>query len=273
MGKNYFSKEAQECARYIIEASSIVVLSGAGLSTSAGIPDFRGPQGIYRRLGISNPEKIFDIEFFQQNPSFFYNFHREFLGELVKISPTYTHFFLAALERKGKILGIITQNIDSLHQKAGSQKVYEMHGGIHHTYCTSCNKHYGFSEAMEKTMTEDVPRCSQCGGVLKPDIVFFGEGVKHLSLSEELARESDLFFVLGSSLTVTPAAFLPGISSGKVIVVNQGPFSTSYLSPRKTTLHVDSDLDSFFREVNRELHTAGFPVHPEESASPGSENS
>jgi NAD-dependent deacetylase len=267
--KNFFSDQARECAEYLMEASSVVVLSGAGLSTSAGIPDFRGPQGIYRKLNMSEPEKIFELRSFQENPSLFYNFHREFLKDLSGISPTYTHFFFAALERSGKVAGIVTQNIDSLHQKAGSQKVYEIHGGIHDTYCTSCNKYYNLAIATEKTMTEEIPRCSLCGSVLKPDIVFFGESVKHLSSSEELARKSDLFFVLGSSLTVTPAAFLPGFCQGKIVVVNQGSFSTSYLNTHKIALRVDADLDSFFQEVNRELQRNGFFLDlPDHATSP-----
>ncbi len=257
MKNNLYEKEARECAKHIAKASSIAILSGAGLSTSAGIPDFRSPQGIYNRLDLQNPEKIFELQTFQRNPSFFYRFHREFVKDLAKITPTYTHFFFAALERTNKISGIVTQNIDSLHQKAGSQRVYEIHGGVHHTYCISCNKHYDFQEATEKIMKEEIPRCSECGGILKPDIVFFGESVKNLAYSEELARKSDLFFVLGSSLTVTPAAFLPALSQGALIVVNRGPFSTSYLHSEAITIRVDMDLDAFFRQVAQELHNQG----------------
>ncbi len=266
MEEHSFSEQTRRCAEYILQATSVVVLSGAGLSTSAGIPDFRGPRGIYNRLDIPNPEKIFELWSFQEDPSLFYRFYREFLKELSDIAPTYTHFFLAALEQKGKVEGIITQNIDSLHQKAGSRKVYEIHGGVHDTYCTSCGGYYALSEAREKVMVEEVPQCSQCGSVLKPDIVFFGENVKHLSLCEKLAEKSDLFFVLGSSLAVTPAALLPGLCKGNVVVVNQGDFSASYLDPKKISLRVNADLDSFFRGVNRELQTHGFSLKIEENA-------
>ncbi len=260
MEKLSFSQQTRQCAEYILEAASVVVLSGAGLSTNAGIPDFRGPRGIYRRLDIPEPKKIFERDFFDEDPSLFFRFYRDFLKELSDISPTYTHFFLAALEQKGKVGGIITQNIDSLHQKAGSRKVYEIHGGVHHTHCTSCNKEYSLSEATKKIVHEEIPRCYQCNGVLKPDIVFFGESVKNLGLCEKLAEKSDLFFVLGSSLTVTPAAFLPSLCRGKVVVINQGDVSTSYLEPQKISLLVDAELDSFFREVHRELQIRGLSL-------------
>lgn len=260
MKKLSLSEQTRECAEYILEAPSVVVLSGAGLSTNAGIPDFRGPRGIYRRLDIPEPGKIFERDFFDEDPSLFFRFYRDFLKELLEISPTYTHFFLAALEQKGKVEGIITQNIDSLHQKAGSHKVYEIHGGVHQTHCTSCHKEYSLPEATKKIMDEEIPRCFRCNGVLKPDIVFFGESVKNLGFCEKLAEKSDLFFVLGSSLTVIPAAFLPGLCRGKVVVVNQGKFSTPYLEPQKISLLVDADLDFFFQEVHRELQNRGLSL-------------
>ena len=132
--------EASQCAEMIKEANAIALLSGAGMSTNAGIPDFRGPQGLYKKAGIPDPERIFDIEYFYRDPSLFYSFHRELLKALDAAKPTFAHFFFAALEKKGKLLGIVTQNIDALHQRAGSRKVYEIHGGIWESHCTKCSR-------------------------------------------------------------------------------------------------------------------------------------
>jgi len=241
---------AQICADEIKKANNIVLLSGAGMSTNAGIPDFRGPNGIYRRqLGV-NPERIFDIDYFLEDPSFFYKFHREFLQTLKNIKPTYAHKFFAALEKNGKLKGIITQNIDSLHQMAGSKNVMEIHGGIWKSFCIDCNKTWDYEESMKLVFSQEVPRCDRCGGIIKPDIVFFGEMVKHLEESQKLVKECDLLFVVGSSLVVTPAALLPRLARGKIIIVNKGETNKSYLPSNIPTLHVEQDIDEFFKAVN-----------------------
>jgi NAD-dependent deacetylase len=240
---------ASLCSDLIERSNRIVLLSGAGMSTSAGLPDFRGPDGIYRRkLGV-DPERIFDIDWFKRDPSFFYRFHREFLESLEKIEPTFAHRFFASLEKEGKLSGIITQNIDSLHQRAGSSRVMEFHGGVWSSFCTSCGRTWGYDRSVAMTFADDVPRCDSCGGVIKPDIVFFGEMVKHLEESRELARKADLFFVVGSSLNVTPAALLPAMSGGKIVVVNKGEIARHYLPPERIDLLVEEDIDTFFRAV------------------------
>jgi NAD-dependent deacetylase len=246
------SEPARFCAEAIRGAARIGVLSGAGMSTSAGIPDFRGPQGIYRTLGIPNPESIFDIERFRRDPSFFYSFQREFLKILDGVEPTEAHRFFADLERAGHLEGIVTQNIDALHQRAGSAKVLEIHGSVWRTYCADCGRPYNYEEARRRTFAEKVPRCV-CGGVLKPDVVFFGESVKHLEACFDLAERSDLFFVLGSSLVVAPAAMIPARCPGTIVVVSKGEVSPAYLPPRRISLRVDEDLDEFFRTVREEL--------------------
>jgi len=248
---NNLANAASECSVMIERANRIVLLSGAGMSTNAGLPDFRGPDGIYRReLGV-DPERIFDIDWFRRDPSFFYRFHREFLGSLESIEPTFAHRFFATLEKEGKLSGIITQNIDSLHQRAGSSKVLEFHGGVWSSFCTSCSKTWGYRESLAMAFAYDVPRCDSCGGVIKPDIVFFGEMVKHLEESRELARRSDLFFVVGSSLNVTPAALLPAMSAGKIVVVNKGEIARHYLPRERIDLLVEEDIDTFFKAVER----------------------
>jgi len=240
---------AQQCACALKEAHKIVLLSGAGMSTNAGIPDFRGPNGIYKQKMQTDPELIFDIDYFQKNPRFFYQFHREFLKVINKIEPTFSHRFFAQLEKEGKLAGIITQNIDALHQKAGSKKVYEIHGSTWQSYCTSCSEVFDYETSYAQSFKEDVPHCEKCGGVLKPDIVFFGENVKHLYECQTLAEEADLLFVVGSSLTVTPAAFLPSMCPGKIVVVNKGDISYAYLHPQKIFIHAEWDIDDFFKAV------------------------
>lgn len=243
-----------KCTSMVREAESVAVLSGAGVSTSSGIPDFRGPNGIYRRKYDVDPEMIFDIDFFSRDPSFFYKFHREFLEALEEVSPSYTHKFLAALEREGRLKGIVTQNIDALHHKAGSQKVLEIHGGVWKSTCLSCGKSYDYETSRKKTMEEEIPHCEKCGGVIKPDIVFFGENVKHLAESRSIISQADLLFVLGSSLTVVPAALLPSCCTGRIVVVNKGEVSGAYLPPDRIDLRIEGDLDEFFGDLNEELN-------------------
>jgi len=244
---------AAKCADMIKKAQKICLLSGAGISTNAGIPDFRGPKGLYRTAGIDNPERIFDISYFHRDPSLFYKFHKEFLKALQQIKPTFAHYFFAQLEEKGKLIGIITQNIDSLHQRAGSKKVYEIHGGVWESYCIKCGKKFNYEESFKKTMKEEIPHCDSCGGVIKPDIVFFGEPVKYLDKCIELARESDLFFVVGSSLVVTPAALIPAECKGTIVIVNKGDFSTAYLPMGRVNLVADEDIDAFFKSIDEHL--------------------
>lgn len=244
---------AERCANAIRKSDRIVLLSGAGLSTSAGIPDFRGPNGIYRRKMKVDPERIFDIDFFYRKPEFFYEFHREFLRALDAVEPTFSHRFFARLEEGGKLSGIVTQNIESLHQRAGSRNVLEIHGGIWSSTCISCRRSFDYETSKRKTFEENVPRC-ECGGVIKPDIVFFGENVKHLDQCQDLAHEADLMIVAGSSLVVTPAALLPSMCPGEIVVVNKGEFCHSYLRADRISIRAEEDIDCFFREVSSLLY-------------------
>ncbi len=244
---------ASMCADWIRSSQRVVLLSGAGMSTSAGLPDFRGPNGIYRRKMGVEPEMIFDIGWFRQRPQFFYEFHREFLRSLEKIEPTFSHRFFAGLEKEGKMSGIITQNIDALHQRAGSVNVLEFHGGVWSSSCTGCGKNWDYRQSLDMAFSADVPECDLCGGVIKPDVVFFGEMVKHLEESREMARNSDLMFVAGSSLNVTPAALLPALSKGRIVVVNKGDISHHYLPMERIDLFAEEDIDTFFKAVKQAL--------------------
>lgn len=209
------------------KAKHVGVLTGAGVSTLSGIPDFRGPQGLYKN---PDAERIFDIDWFDRDPSVYYKGCRELVYGLEKYEPNKVHHALKRLEDIGLLKGIATQNIDMLHQKAGSSNVWEVHGSplLHH--CRWCGRSIGFNEVCaELKKGIEVPRCS-CGGAYKPDITFFGEMLPEEAFvkSQELALSSDVFLVLGTSLTVYPAASLPSLTlraGGKVFIVNGSPTS------------------------------------------------
>ena len=235
-----------QCASLIREAKSIVALTGAGISTSAGIPDFRGPKGLYVTRQY-DPDKVFDVEHFYRDQRDFFEFARDYCQLEDRISPSPAHFFLAKLEEQGKLKGIITQNIDCLHERAGSKQVIELHGSIWHSYCLDCRKEFSFEQMKAKIASEDVPHC-ECGGVIKPDIVFFGEDVKGMAEAGLLAKAADLFFVIGSSCVVYPAAMIPTMTMGKIVIVNKGRVD---LLSGDVVLEVDEDIDAFFKEVER----------------------
>ena len=214
-------------------ARCVTAMTGAGVSTLCGIPDFRGPQGLYKN---PDAERIFDIDWFDRDPSIYYRGCRDLVYGLDRFEPGPVHVALKRLEDQGRLAGIITQNIDMLHQKAGSSHVYEVHGSpiLHH--CCRCGSEKTFAEI--RAMIEAsgglasldegyVPRCA-CGGAYKPDITFFGESLPEEAFmrSQELAMQADVMLVLGTSLTVYPAAGLPRLTlrhGGKVFIVNALP--------------------------------------------------
>jgi len=251
MGTRYLTLEACDCADLIARSRSMVVLSGAGISTAAGIPDFRGPRGLYVTR-LYDPVKVFDIRWFRRDPGFFYEFARDFARMMKSVRPTFTHFFLSRLEEAGKLTGVITQNIDLLHQAAGSRNVVELHGSYGSASCCDCNRafysldHAWWEEAMRESRRPPVAFCPACGGVLKPNIVFFGEMVKGYDRAERLIARSDLLLVVGSSLTVAPASLLPHAAGGATVVVNKGAVT---LEPSPRRFFVDRDTDGYFREV------------------------
>lgn len=194
----------------------IVFFTGAGVSTESGIPDFRSTDGLYNQHYDYPPEKIISHSFFQNNPKEFYRFYKEkMLYPQAKPNPA--HYKMAEFEQKGKSLGIITQNIDGLHQKAGSKNVYELHGTVEKNHCTACNKFYDLDYILNNP---DIPYCS-CGGIIKPDVVLYEE-----SLDEEILynacntiKNADCLVICGTSLVVWPAAGLVNYFNGKYLVV------------------------------------------------------
>lgn len=215
----------QELVAMLQAAQRAVIFTGAGVSTLSGIPDFRGPDGLYKRL---DADKLFDIAWFRRDPAYFYGHARDFIYGLEGRAPNAVHAACARLEQLGRVRGVITQNIDMLHQRAGSRVVHELHGSpaLHH--CLTCGKGATFAEIRERLAAgEAVPHCRACGDVFKPDIVFFGEMLPEapFAAATRLAREADLLLVLGTSLVVHPAASLPQFTlraGGRLVIVNAG---------------------------------------------------
>ncbi len=240
--------DAAACADLISRSERIVAFTGAGISTAAGIPDFRGPQGLYitRRY---DPDTVLEISAFRRDPAPFYDFTRDFLEVIDGAEPTFTHRFVAELESQGRLGTVVTQNIDSLHQMAGSKKVISVHGDYWTSHCLDCAREFDLSFMRDAVRQVEVPRCT-CGGVIKPDVVFFGEAVRDLEKAASVIASSDLLLVLGSSLVVYPAAFLPEHAGGNVVVVNRGEVG---LPPGTGRFFVDAGLDEYFSDVSRIL--------------------
>ena len=242
---------AAGCAERIRSAQRTVALTGAGISTAAGVPDFRGPEGLYV-TGRYDPQATFEISGFLRDPAPFFQFTRDVLGLVVDLQPTFTHRFLAELEAAGTLQTVITQNIDPLHQRAGSRSVIAVHGGYWTSHCLACRGRFSFDDLLGLLEWSPVPHCS-CGGVVKPDVVLFGEPVYAMEEAIAAVAWADLLLVLGSSLAVYPAAWLPEAAECPVVVVNRGPVE---LAPAPNRFFADAELDPFFREVARELGMA-----------------
>ena len=213
-----------DLANLIQRASKVAIFSGAGISTLCGIPDFRGPEGIYKRI---DADRIFSLDQFHADPSFFYTTSADFIYNLDERSPGLVHEVCARLEQTGKVAGVITQNIDMLHQKAGSRQVIELHGSPQLHHCLACGWSTEYSSVAPVVRAGRLPRCRQCTSVLKPGITFFGEMLPPGSLERavELAESVDLMLVLGSSLVVQPAAAVPLTTvrrGGSLAIVNKG---------------------------------------------------
>jgi NAD-dependent deacetylase len=207
----------------ISRARHCVALTGAGVSTLSGIRDFRGKDGLYKEM---DAEKMFDINYFMQDPSFYYSSAGSFIYNLDEKRPSVVHTTLGELEKKGMVKAVITQNIDLLHQKGGSRRVIEIHGSPSVHYCLRCSGvRMPFAEAAAVVKAGGLPKCPRCGGVLKPAITFFGESLPAEALRDAVdeAQQADLMLVLGTSLTVYPAADLPNYtlrSGGRIVMVN-----------------------------------------------------
>lgn len=201
---------------YVQESRSIVFFGGAGVSTESGIPDFRSTDGLYHQEWKYPPETILSHTFFVRNTEEFYRFYKKKMICL-EAQPNAAHKKLSQLEKQGKLSAVVTQNIDGLHQLAGSRRVYELHGSVHRNYCQKCGKFYDARYILE---AEGVPRC-ECGGLIKPDVVLYEEGLDDRTIrgSINAIAQADLMIIGGTSLAVYPAAGLIDYFEGKHLVV------------------------------------------------------
>lgn len=207
--------------RWVDESSSIVFFGGAGVSTESGLPDFRSVDGLYHQHYAEPPETILSHSYFMHNTEGFYRFYREKML-FPDARPNEAHRKLAQLEAAGKLAAVVTQNIDGLHQKAGSKTVYELHGSVSRNHCTRCGRVYTLEEVMA---AEGVPRCA-CGGVIKPDVVLYEEALDEDTVAGAVRaiRRADLLIVAGTSLVVYPAAGLIRYYRGdKLVLINLQP--------------------------------------------------
>ena len=226
--------QIEQLQKYIDESSNIVFFGGAGVSTESGIPDFRSVDGLYNQKYAYPPEVIIRHDVLEERPSEFYRFYKDKLI-YPDAKPNPAHYKLAELEKAGKLRSVVTQNIDGLHQMAGSRRVHELHGSVLRNYCSKCYKRYTLSEIPEYT---DYPRCS-CGGMIRPDVVLYGEmlddDVVNAAISD--IRRADMLIVAGTSLIVYPAAGLIRYFRGdKLVIIN------------KTETYADDDCSLVIRD-------------------------
>jgi NAD-dependent deacetylase len=217
--------EAEAIAELIARRQPCVVLTGAGVSTESGIPDFRSPTGLWARF---DPLEYGSLEAFRRDPLKVWSFYKPRVAMLTEAEPNPAHLALAELERLGFVEAVVTQNIDLLHERAGSREVVEVHGSIRTATCPGCGARYELERVLELLAEADAPACLACGTLLKPDVVFFGEILSAGSIERavELARRARLLLVVGSALEVHPVAGLPQETlgaGGDLAIVNRGP--------------------------------------------------
>ena len=211
-----YQEEVRKLQEIIDDSRRIVFFGGAGVSTESGIPDFRSAEGIYHQHYKYAPEQVVSHSFFKAHPDVFYEFYKEKMMCL-EAEPNAAHRKLAQLEEAGRLTAVITQNIDGLHQKAGSKKVYELHGSIHRNYCQKCGRFY---DAAYVKASPGIPRC-ECGGIIKPDVVLYEESLDSMTIEKSIRAiaEADTLIIGGTSLVVYPAAGFIDYFRGKHLVV------------------------------------------------------
>ena len=222
-----------ELQKLVDKSQNIVFFGGAGVSTESGIPDFRSVDGLYNQKYDYPPEEILSHTFFERHTDEFYRFYRDKMLCLDK-KPNKAHLKLAELEKAGKLSAVVTQNIDGLHQAAGSKRVYELHGSVLRNYCRKCRKFYAAEFIKE---SDGVPKC-ECGGVIKPDVVLYEEGLDDSVVSGALnaITQADLLIIAGTSLTVYPAAgFIRYFNGDKIVLINRD--STPFDSQADLVIH------------------------------------
>ena len=236
--------EIAELQRLIDNSNKIVFFGGAGVSTESGIPDFRSVDGLYNQKYDYPPEEILSHTFFERNTEEFYRFYRDKMLCLDK-KPNKAHLKLAELEKAGKVRAVVTQNIDGLHQDAGSSNVYELHGSVLRNYCTKCHK---FFDADYIRASDGVPKCDECGGLIKPDVVLYEEGLDNECIEGAVVSiaAADMLIIGGTSLVVYPAAGLVNYYRGKkLVLINKGATPMD----NKADLVINEPIGKVFSEI------------------------
>lgn len=213
--------EVEQLRKIVEESNNIVFFGGAGVSTESGIPDFRSVDGLYNQKYKYPPERIVSHTYYKHYPEEFFEFYKDKMI-FTDAEPNAAHIRLAELEREGKLKAVITQNIDGLHQKAGSKEVLELHGSIHRNYCERCHKSYDLDYIIQ---SEGVPKC-KCGGTVRPDVVLYEEGLDNMLLQKAIRyiHQAEVLIIGGTSLVVYPAAGLIDYFKGKyLVVINKSP--------------------------------------------------
>lgn len=236
----------QELTNIIKNSNNIVFFGGAGVSTESGIPDFRSADGLYssKYERKFSPEEILSHSFFYSHTNDFYKFYKDKMI-YTNAKPNYAHIVLAQLEKMGKLKAVITQNIDGLHQMAGSKNVFELHGSVHRNYCTNCYKSYELDYIIN---SQDIPKCETCGGIIKPDVVLYGEPLDNDVINGALnaIKNADTLIIGGTSLVVYPAAGFVDYFRGKnLILINKS--STPY--DNKANLVINNSIGKVLKSV------------------------
>lgn len=231
----------------IIDSSNnIVFFGGAGVSTASGLRDFKGENGLYKEEYDKPTEYYLSVGCFYREPEVFYKFYKENMNTL-NVKPNIIHYYLTELEKEGKLKAIITQNIDGLHQKAGSKNVLEIHGTTYKNHCIKCGKEYGAEYVFNG---DDVPRCS-CGGIIKPDVILYGEMLpEEYSLAVSYIYKAETLIVAGTSLTVEPACGLVKLFNGKnLVIINDTPTQYDNLA----TLVIHEKMENVIKKIKGDV--------------------
>ncbi len=244
-----FNEQIKTLKEMIEESHTIAFFTGAGISTLSGIPDFRSKNGLYsNRYHGKKPEKILHIKYFNKHPEEFYAFYREKLL-IDNIDPNVIHLFISELQQLGKDVTVVTQNIDGLHEKAGSLKIHNLHGTIHRNYCVDCKKEYDIDYIKQ---TDGIPYCKECGGIIRPAITFYGEFLDKETFKQARldTKNADLLIVLGTSLVVYPASEIVSHFRGKhLVIINKKRTKFNH----QANLVIQEDFAKVFNALLKEL--------------------
>ncbi|BBG23638.1 NAD-dependent protein deacetylase [Sulfuracidifex tepidarius] len=242
----------EKIVEYLLSSSYQIAFTGAGMSTGSGISDFRGPNGLWKRY---SPE-IASADFLRKDPKSFWEFYSVRMRGLFEASANPSHKALAEMERMGLLKWVITQNIDGLHQQGGSRNVIEIHGTMRRSYCSTCFEPYESSEVLKMIDQGQNPPLCKCGGVIRPDVVLFGEPVKEIERALKIASRADLVMAIGTSLTVYPANLVPRTvkeNGGRLIIVNMEETPLDEVADEVVRGQVEKVLPEIVEEIKSEL--------------------